>query len=86
MFLVTGEWDQKMADEAAQIPADPNNTAPAALTGTIETLKAADKPMTWCGSLNTHPAWGDMKTMFTELFEGKYESGADFCAAMDALY
>ena len=86
MFLVTGEWDQKMADEAAQIPADPNNTAPAALTGTIETLKAADKPMTWCGSLNTHPAWGDMKTMFTELFEGKYETGADFCAAMDALY
>lgn len=86
MFLVTGEWDQKMADEAAQIPADPNNTAPAALTGTIETLQAADKPMTWCGSLNTHLAWGDMKTLFTELFEGKYETGADFCAAMDALY
>ena len=86
MFLVTGEWDQKMADEAAQIPADPNNTAPTSLTGTIETLKAADKPMTWCGSLNTHAAWGDMKTMFTELFEGKYATGADFCAAMDALY
>ncbi len=86
MFLVTGEWDQKMADTAAQIPADPNNTAPAALNGTVETLKAADKPMTWCGSLNTHPAWDSMKTLFTELFEGKYEDGAAFCAAMDALY
>ncbi len=86
MFLVTGEYDQKMADTAAQIPADPSNTAPAALTGTVETLLSADKPMTWCGSLNTHAAWGDMKTLFTELFEGKYATGADFCAAMDALY
>ena len=39
MFLVTGEYDQKMADTASQIPADPSNTAPAMLDGTIEALQ-----------------------------------------------
>ncbi len=86
MKLVTGEFDQKMADTAAQIPADPHNTAPASLTGTVETLVAADKPMTWCGALNTHPAWATMKDLCTKLFEGAYATGEDFCAAMDALY
>ena len=85
MFLVTGENDQKMADTAGQIPADPHNTC-AYLPTAVDTLKNTTAPMSWCGSLNTHPAWGDMKTMFTELFEGKYATGADFCAAMDALY
>ncbi len=86
MYLVRGEWDQRMADTAAQIPADPDNKAPSGLEGTIETLRAAEKTMTWCGALNTHPAWDSMKTQITELFEGKYEDGAAFCAAMDALY
>ena len=85
MFLVTGDYDQKMADTAGQIPADPHNTCDYLPTA-VETLKNTTAPMGWCTSLNTHPAWGDMKTLFTELFEGKYETGADFCAAMDALY
>ena len=87
IFLTTGEWDQKMADAAAQIPADSRNTAPSNLTGTIETLKAADKPMTWCAGLNANADLKDtIKSMCTELFEGKYATGADFCKALDALY
>ena len=87
MFLTTGEFDQKMADAAQQIPADNRNTAPAALTGTIETLLSAESPMTWCNALNSN---ADKKTSFKaliiELFEGKYATGAEFCEAMDALY
>lgn len=87
IFLTTGEWDQKMADEAAQIPADSRNTAPAILNGTVETLLAADKPMTWCAGISANPDVKDtIKSMCTELFEGKYATGADFCAALDALY
>ncbi len=87
LFLTTGEYDQKMADAAAQIPADPTNTAPAHLTGTIETLLAAEKPMTWCAGLNANADLsGSIKTLIVELYEGKYETGEDFCAALDALY
>ena len=87
IFLTTGEFDQKMADTANQIPADTRNPAPASLTGTIETLQSADKPMSWCAAVDAN---SDLKTsfksMFTEIFEGKYASGADFCKALDALY
>lgn len=87
MFLTTGEYDQKMADTAQQIPADNRNTAPATLTGTIETLLSAEAPMTWCGGFHAND---DLKTsiksMCVELFEGKYATGADFCKALDALY
>ena len=87
MFLTTGEMGQKLADQAHQIPADSRNTAPADLTGTIETLKAAQSPMTWCASLSVNADLKDtIKSMCTELFEGKYADGAAFCAAMDALY
>lgn len=87
IFLTTGEWDQKMADTAAQIPADSRNTAPAVLNGTVETLLAADKPMTWCAGISANADVKDtIKSMCTELFEGKYASGAEFCAALDALY
>ncbi len=87
MFLTTGEMGQKLADQAHQIPADSRNTAPADLTGTIETLKAAQSPMTWCPSLSVNADLKDtIKSMCTELFEGKYADGAAFCAAMDALY
>ena len=85
LFLVTGEWGQKLADEAHQIPADPNNTC-TSLPDAVETLLAADAPMSWCGELNTHPAWQDMRDAMTRLFAGAYETGADFCAAIDALY
>ena len=87
MFLTTGEFDQKMADTAAQIPADARNTAPAHLSGTIETLLSADSPMTWCNGFN---ARDDLKTSLkstiVELYEGKFATGADFCKAVDALY
>jgi len=87
IFLTTGEWDQKMADTAAQIPADSRNTAPAALTGTIETLQAAESPMSWCAGLSANADLKDtIKSLCVELFEGKYATGADFCAALDALY
>ena len=87
IFLTTGEWDQKMADTAAQIPADSRNKAPAVLNGTVETLLAADKPMTWCVGISANPDVKDtIKSMCTELFEGKYATGADFCTALDALY
>ena len=87
IFLTTGEFDQKMADTAQQIPADSRNTAPAILTGTIETLLAAEKPMTWCGGFNANADLNtSFKSMCVELFEGKYATGADFCKALDALY
>lgn len=87
IFLTTGEWDQKMADTAAQIPADSRNTAPSTLTGTIETLQAAESPMTWCAGLSANADLKDtIKSLCVELFEGKYDTGADFCAALDALY
>ncbi len=87
MKLTTGEVDQKMADTAAQIPCDPTNTAPAHLTGTIETLLAAEKPMTWCAGLNANSDLiTNFKSMITDLYSGKYESGEAFCAALDALY
>ena len=87
IFLTTGEFDQKMADTAAQIPADSRNKAPAALNGTVETLLAADKPMSWCAGINANADLKDtIKSMCVELFEGKYATGADFCKALDALY
>ena len=83
MFIVSGEYGQKLADEAHQIPADSRNTAPAALTGTIETLQAAVSPMTWCAGISANADLKDtIKSMCTELFEGKYADGA----ALDALY
>ncbi len=79
LFLTTGEYGQKLADEAHQIPAD--------LNGTIEPLQAAVSPMTWCASLSVNADLKDtIKSMCTELFEGKYADGAAFCAALDALY
>ncbi len=87
LFLTTGEYDQKMADAAQQIPADPTNKAPAHLTGTIETLLAAEKPMTWCAGLNANDSLIDsFKSLITQLYEGKFETGEAFAAAMDALY
>ena len=87
IFLTTGEMDQKMADTAAQIPADSRNKAPELLNGTVETLLAADKPMTWCAGISANADVKDaIKSLCVELFEGKYATGADFCKALDALY
>ena len=87
IFLTTGEWDQKMATEAKQIPADTRNKAYPSLEGSVEALQAAEKPMTWCAGLHENADLKDtIKSMCVELFEGKYADGAAFCAALDALY
>ena len=87
MFLVTGEWDQKMANDCSQIPADPNNTAPAIMEGTVESLLATEDPLVWNMGLNDN---ADLKTSIKDiiigLYEGNYATGEDFCAALDALY
>lgn len=87
MFLTSGEFDQKMADAASQIPADPRNTAPAIMNGTIEALNATSSPLAWNMGLNDNV---DLNATFKEviigLFEGKYATGEEFAAAMDALY
>ena len=87
LFLTSGEFDQKMADSASQIPADPRNTAPAIMNGTVETLQATSNPLSWNMGLNDN---ADLKTSFKDLiiqlYEGKFATGKDFAAAMDALY
>ena len=87
LFLTSGEFDQQMADTASQIPADPRNTAPAIMDGTIEALNATANPLSWNMGLNDN---ADVKEASNEivikLFEGAYATGADFAAAMDALY
>ena len=86
-FITSGEYDQKMADTASQIPADPANTAPASQNGTVEVLKEATSPLTWNMGLNEN---GDLMSQIQEivvkLYEGEYATGADFAAALDALY
>ncbi len=87
LFLTSGEWDQKMADAAQQIPADPRNTAPAIMDGTIETLLSTKSPLSWSMGLNQNSAIkANIKSTVIQLFEGKFSSGLEFCQAMDKLY
>ena len=87
MYVVTGEQDQAKADSSNQIPADPSNTAPASQAGTTEVLEATSAPLTWNMGLNEN---ADLMSVIAEtvvkLYEGSYATGADFAAAMDALY
>lgn len=87
MLLTSGVFDQEMANAGSQIPADPNNTAPAIMNGTVEALLATTNPLAWNMGLNDNQ---DLKANFKDiiisLYEGKYKTGADFAAAMDALY
>ena len=87
MFLTSGEWDQKMANETNGIPADPRNTAPAIMDGSIEVLNETSDPLEWGMGLGAN---GDLQPSILEivvkLYEGEFETGADFAAAMDALY
>jgi hypothetical protein len=41
--------------------------------------------MSWCGALNTLDGWSSIKSSMIELFEGKYATGADYCAYLDTL-
>ncbi|MCU6748440.1 extracellular solute-binding protein [Faecalicatena acetigenes] len=87
MLLTSGKWDQKMADTASQIPADPSNTEPDTLSGSIETLKETTAPLDWNMGMNDN---SDLKANFKDtiikLYEGKFATGQEFAEAMDALY
>ena len=48
-------------------------------------LKNTTTPMSWCGALNTLDGWSSIKSSMIELFEGKYATGADYCAYLDTL-
>ena len=86
-FVTSGEYDQQMADEAGQIPADPSNTAPASQNGTVEVLQATTAPLTWNMGLNENAdLLSSIQEIVVKLYEGEYATGADFAAALDALY
>ena len=86
-FVTSGEYDQQMADEAGQIPADPSNTAPASQNGTVEVLQATTSPLTWNMGLNENAdLLSSIQEIVVKLYEGEYATGADFAAALDALY
>lgn len=76
-----------MADTASQIPADPSNTEPDTLSGSIETLKETTAPLDWNMGMNDN---SDLKANFKDtiikLYEGKFATGQEFAEAMDALY
>lgn len=86
MFLTTGEYDQKRADQVPQIPADPRNNC-TSLDGAVESLMASESSLSWTMGINAN---GDLRTMLKDviiqLFEGRFATGEDFAAAMDALY
>ena len=84
LYLVTGTYGQKLVDEASHIPADTRLTE-ATLAGSVEALKNTAAPMSWCASLNTLENWGTMKTSMTELFEGKFATGLEYCQYLDTL-
>ena len=75
---------QKLVDEASHIPADTRLTE-ATLAGSVEALKNTSAPMSWCAGLNTLQNWGTMKTSMTELFEGKFATGLEYCQYLDTL-
>lgn len=87
MLLTSGDFDQQMANAASQIPADPRNTAPAIMSGTVEALNATENPLSWNMGLNEN---ADLKANFKDtiigLYEGKYKTGEEFAAAMDAIH
>ena len=57
------------------------------MSGTVEALQATSNPLSWNMGLNDN---ADLKASFKDLiiqlYEGKFATGEDFAAAMDALY
>lgn len=84
MYIVTGTYGQMLADNCGQIPAD-TRLNESVLVGSVEALKNTTSPMSWCGALNTLDGWSTIKSSMIELFEGKYATGADYCAYLDTL-
>ena len=86
MMLVSGEVDQARADNVPQIPADPRNTC-SSLDGAVESLMSADSVLGWTMGINANTDLTAMlKEVIIQLYEGRYATGEDFAAAMDALY
>lgn len=87
MLLTSGEFDQQMANNASQIPADPTNVAPPIMAGTIEALNATSNPLSWNMGLNDNSDLrANFKNLIIQLYEGKFAAGEEFAAAMDALH
>ena len=86
IYLVTGEVDQARADAVPQIPADPRNNC-TSLDGAVETLMAAESALSWTMGINANTDLSAMlKEVIIQLYEGRFTSGEQFAAAMDALY
>ena len=86
MRIVTGEFDQQMANDAGQIPADPANQAPASQDGTVEVLKETTAPLAWnMGIGENADLYPKINECVIQLFEGKFATGADFAKALDGL-
>lgn len=86
MYLVTGEYDQNIAEQYSLLPVDPTNAAPPMRASAQELLKGVTAPICWFGQLWSMPSWDYVSDMIVGLFRGDYATGADFCAAVDALY
>ena len=84
LFLVSGTYGQKLVDVASHIPADVSLTE-STLAGSVAALQSTTAPMSWCASLNTLESWGTIKTSMTELFEGKFATGLEYCQYLDTL-
>ena len=86
MMLVSGDVDQKRADNVPQIPADPRNNC-ISLDGAVETLMSADSVLSWTMGLNANTDLTAMiKEVVIQLYEGRFATGEAFAAALDALY
>ena len=86
-FLTSGEYDQKMADTASQIPADPSNEVPSSQNGTIELLNSTETALSWNMGFNQNAdLMSPIAEVIVKLYEGSYATGQDFAAALDALY
>ena len=86
MMLVSGDVDQKRADSVPQIPADPRNTC-ISLAGAVESLMSADSVLGWTMGINANTDLTAMlKEVIIQLYEGRFATGEQFAAAMDALY
>ncbi|MBS5522791.1 MAG: extracellular solute-binding protein [Clostridiales bacterium] len=87
MMIVSGEYDQKMAQQTNTIPADTRNEWPAMLADTQAKFEGMTGTYEWNMGLNDNAELQAMiKDVCIKLFEGQYETADDFVAAMDALY
>lgn len=57
------------------------------MDGTIEALNATENPLSWNMGLNDNSDLkAAIKDVIIQLYEGKFATGEEFTAAVDALY